>query len=521
MSEKRQFVGGFRVGGASLDSPVLIIEHDLEPARHLSEILTYLDFPNVVMRADGALADRFDAQTTPYFVLLGCCGSPDARRAVYQELKALDPYAPLVLVEQPDINSGLGDELEAGVLARVRLPLRHAQFEKVLQKVETYRETRHQAGTARNPELFRNLVGGSSGIQRVRTMIEMVARSDANVLVVGESGTGKEVVARHIHHHSVRRSKPFVPLNCGAIPPDLLESELFGHEKGAFTGAITSRQGRFEMADGGTLFLDEIGDMSLPMQVKLLRVLQERTFERVGSSKSITVNVRIIAATHVNLEQAIADNRFREDLFYRLNVFPIETPPLRARAEDLPLLVNDLVERLGHEGRGSIRLTTACIEALAVYQWPGNVRELANLIERLSILYPNGVIDAHDLPEKYRVDELRLRPRVALPPAPTPPTRVAELAQGPHADRAVPTVPVVRSDPAADLDAPGGNRLPRSGLDLKEHLTQIETALITQALEEENWVVAHAAKRLQMGRTTLVEKMRKLGLGRHEEATDL
>jgi sigma-54 specific flagellar transcriptional regulator A len=328
-------------------------------------------------------------------------------------------------------------------------------------------------------------------------MIEMVAKSDANVLVTGESGTGKEVIARHIHHHSVRRTKPFVPLNCGAIPPDLLESELFGHEKGAFTGAITSRQGRFEMADGGTLFLDEIGDMSLPMQVKLLRVLQERSFERVGSNKSISVNVRIIAATHVNLEQAIEDGRFREDLYYRLNVFPIETPPLRARSEDLPLLVTDLVERLGHEGRGNIRLTPTAVQCLSAYGWPGNVRELANLVERLAILYPEGTVDVHDLPEKYRRDGY------AMPAAPVRET-VSQSA--------------VASEPA--VAAMSGALLPQSGIDLKEHLTQIESSLIIQALEAESWVVAHAAKRLQMGRTTLVEKMRKLGLGRQDEVTE-
>ncbi len=483
------------------DNPVLVIENDPEIARHIAEILTYLDLPSSPSRADGPWAANYDAQQAPHFILLGNCGSAEVRRSTFQELKTLDAYAPLLLLDHGDSDSGLGSEIESGVLARVRLPMRHAQFEKLLQKVETYRETRHLAGSARNPELFRNLVGGSAGILRVRSMIEMVAKSDANVLVVGESGTGKEVVARHIHHHSVRRSKPFVPLNCGAIPADLLESELFGHEKGAFTGAITSRQGRFEMADGGTLFLDEIGDMSLPMQVKLLRVLQERTFERVGSSKSISVSVRIIAATHVNLEQAIADGRFREDLFYRLNVFPIETPPLRERAEDLPLLIHDLVERLGHEGRGNIRLTNSCVDSLAQYAWPGNVRELANLIERLSILYPNGVIDAHDLPEKYRLDDVAPSPRAALPPV------------------AVPGMAALPRE--ARDESPPIPRLPRTGLDLKEHMTLIECALITQALEEESWVVAHAAKRLQMGRTTLVEKMRKLGLNRQEEVSDL
>ncbi len=459
-------------------------------ARHLDEVLAYLDLACAIASPDSDWTTLLDPQRPAQMILLGDCGGVEARRNTFRQIKAVEAYSPVILLDLPDEDPALLADIETGVLAHVRLPLRHSQFEKVLQRVEAWRENRHQAGTPRNPELFRNLVGGSKGILRVRNMIEMVAKSDANVLVTGESGTGKEVVARHIHHHSVRRSKPFVPLNCGAIPPDLLESELFGHEKGAFTGAISSRQGRFEMADGGTLFLDEIGDMSLPMQVKLLRVLQERSFERVGSSKSITVNVRIIAATHVNLEQAIEDGRFREDLYYRLNVFPIETPPLRERAEDLPLLINDLVERLGHEGRGTIRLTPTCIAVLAGYAWPGNVRELANLVERLAILYPNGVVDVHDLPEKYRND-----------------TNIVPL-------RVTETPPVV----AEALDAPAA-RLPRAGLDLKEHLTQIETNLIVQALEEENWVVAHAARRLQMGRTTLVEKMRKLGLSRQDEMT--
>ena len=475
------------------DAPILVIENDPETARQVHEILGYLDLPHTLTSPVTGWGDHFNAQHSPHFVLLGNCGSLDARREEFRRLKSVDAYTPLLLLEHGEAEANVGADLEPGVFARVHSPVKHAQLEKLLQKVEIYRETRHQGGTARNPELFRNLVGSSKGIQRVRTMIEMVARSDANVLIVGESGTGKEVVARHIHHHSDRRSKPFVPLNCGAIPPDLLESELFGHEKGAFTGAISSRQGRFEMADGGTLFLDEIGDMSLSMQVKLLRVLQERTFERVGSSKSITVSVRIIAATHVDLEQAILDGRFREDLYYRLNVFPIETPPLRARAEDLPLLVNDLVERLGHEGRGVIRLTPACVESLTRYLWPGNVRELANLIERLSILYPNGVVDAHDLPGKYRADEM-----------------IRSVVRAPEGE-----APVATPSEEAAL-----SRLPRSSLDLKEHLTQIETNLIVQALEEESWIVAHAAKRLQLGRTTLVEKMRKLGLNRQEEVSE-
>ncbi|MGD8957910.1 MAG: sigma 54-interacting transcriptional regulator, partial [Chromatiaceae bacterium] len=266
------------------------------------------------------------------------------------------------------------------------------------------------------------------------------------------------------------------------------------------TGAITARQGRFELAEGGTLFLDEIGDMSLHMQVKLLRVLQERTFERVGSNKTIHCNVRIIAATHRDLEQAIKENNFREDLYYRLNVFPIEVPPLRERVEDIPVLVNDLIQRIEHEKRGSVRLTPAAVTALTHYRWAGNVRELANLIERLAILYPYGVVDVADLPEKFRVG--------------IPVTLVETAVE----DDALPVISTHGDQPNTVSSMP---RLPAEGIDLKLHLANMEQSLIRQALEEANGVVAHAAKKLRMRRTTLVEKLRKYGLQRGQELTGL
>jgi sigma-54 specific flagellar transcriptional regulator A len=343
-------------------------------------------------------------------------------------------------------------------------------------------------------DLFRSLVGTSRAVQLVRKMIQQVANSDANVLILGESGTGKEVVARNLHYYSNRRDKAFVPVNCGAIPADLLESELFGHEKGAFTGAISSRQGRFELAEQGTLFLDEIGDMSLNMQVKLLRVLQERTFERVGSNKSIQADVRIIAATHRDLEESIREGTFREDLFYRLNVFPIEMPPLRDRVEDIPLLVNELIRRIEHEKRGSVRLTQGAVLSLCQYSWPGNVRELANLVERLAILFPFGVVDVGDLPEKFQSD--------------VPVVEAARLSEDMLASAAQPVQYQLESEP----------RLPRDGLDLKEHLSNLEVGYIRQALDDANGVVAQAAKRLGMRRTTLVEKLRKYGLQRSGNA---
>lgn len=455
---------------------------------------------------EAALGALTVAARRPHAVLLGPCVGSAEQLDVFRRVRALDQFLPIIALKDEADAEPFAVELEAGALDCLRLPLRARSLGHVLDKLVVYRDNRHQGGSGRSSELFRNLVGTSARIQTVRRMIEMVAGSDSNVLIVGESGTGKEVVARHIHYQSARRSKPFVPVNCGAIPADLLESELFGHEKGAFTGAITLRQGRFEMADGGTLFLDEIGDMSLAMQVKLLRVLQERTYERVGSNRSQHANVRIIAATHVDLERAIDDGRFRQDLFFRLNVFPIETPPLRERGEDLPLLIADLVERLRHEGGSGIRLTAQAVESLARYGWPGNVRELANLIERLAILYPNGVVDVQDLPAKYRSAMVvkQLAPEVSPPAA-------LEAADSSVEELSV--APMLLPDTGLL------SRLPRQGLDLKEHLNQLEFSLIQQALAESGWVVAHAAKRLQMGRTTLVEKMRKFGLNRDDEAS--
>ena len=276
-----------------------------------------------------------------------------------------------------------------------------------------------------------------------------------------------------------------MPVNCGAIPPELLESELFGHEKGAFTGAISSRSGRFEMAQGGTLFLDEIGDMPLNMQVKILRVLQEKTFERVGGNKTINADVRIIAATHKDLEKMINSGDFREDLYYRLNVFPIEMPALRDRVEDLPLLLNELISRLENEKRGSIRFSSAAILSLCQHSWSGNVRELANLVERMSIINPFGVVGVKDLPPKFRYVELD-------------DSEVDNLNTNENTYEAINL-----------LDVNAKPLLPQEGIDLKLYLSELEQHLIQQALDDCDGVVARAAEKLCMRRTTLVEKMRK------------
>ena len=315
---------------------------------------------------------------------------------------AAAPWQPILLLGDIEIHL-------SNVLGLIEEPINYPQLTELLHFCQVFGQAKreHTLTNGNQTKLFRSLVGRSEGIANVRHLISQVSSSDATVLVLGQSGTGKEVVARNIHYLSERRDGPFIPVNCGAIPAELLESELFGHEKGSFTGAISARKGRFEMAEGGTLFLDEIGDMPLQMQVKLLRVLQEKVFERVGGSKTIATDVRIVAATHRDLETMIVDNEFREDLFYRLNVFPIEMPALSERRDDVPLLLHELVNRVFNEGRGKVRFTQRAIESLKEHPWSGNVRELSNLIERLTILYPGGLVDVNDLPHKYRyIDEI-------------------------------------------------------------------------------------------------------------------
>jgi sigma-54 specific flagellar transcriptional regulator A len=341
------------------------------------------------------------------------------------------------------------------------------------------------------PDHRPSMIGNSPQIRAVRELIRKVAPTHSNVLILGESGTGKELVARRVHDLSPRAKMPFVPVNCGAIPGDLLESELFGHEKGAFTGAISARRGRFEIAEGGTLFLDEVGDMSLQMQVKLLRVLQERCYERVGSNGTMRCNVRIVAATHRDLDVAIREGRFREDLYYRLNVFPVEVPPLRERVEDLPMLIGHLASRHAQSGGALLRLSEEALDSLASCAWVGNVRELANLVERLSILYPDHVVRATDLPQIYRA--------AAPPKRGTERTASREQWIGAREACAAP-----EACPAAESED-----RPFTGLDLKGHLSRIEAGLIRQALEASQGQVAQAARLLRLRRTTLVEKMRK------------
>ncbi len=313
---------------------------------------------------------------------------------------------------------------------------------------------------------FDRFLGHSEPIQRVFSLIGRVAETDSTVLILGESGTGKELVARTIHFNGPRAEKPLVPVNCGALPETLLESELFGHERGAFTGATSTRIGRFELAHGGTLFLDEIGEMSPSLQVKLLRVLQQRSFERVGGIKTIHVDVRVIAATNRNLDEAVRDGRFREDLYYRLNVIPIVVPALRERSDDIPLLANHFLSVFNEQKHKYVQgVSDEAMRLLCTYSWPGNVRELENLIERLVILKGEGTITPDDLPEKM----LRRDPYAALP----------SLA------------------------------FPSEGVDFNRLVEAFEDDLIQRALKAAGGVKNRAAQLLRLNRTTLVEKMKK------------
>jgi sigma-54 specific flagellar transcriptional regulator A len=473
------------------DPKVLIIEADPENATELCAILKFINYLPIVVQDCLHWKQSIEGISEILTVMVGACRADNNLGELLNDIHKYNEHIPIYLLSRKGREPTVAIDSGSCILGRLDIPPNYLQLTNAMHQAEVYADSHRESEAAHRPvDLFRSLVGSSRAIQHVRKMVEQVADSEANVLILGESGTGKEVVARNLHYHSSRRGKPFVPINCGAIPADLLESELFGHEKGAFTGAISAREGRFEMAEGGTLFLDEIGDMSLAMQVKILRVLQERTFERVGSNTSLKTNVRIIAATHRNLESAIREGGFREDLYYRLNVFPIEMPPLRERLEDIPLLVNELVRRIEHERRGSVRLSPGAIYALCQYAWPGNVRELANLIERLAILYPYGIVEASGLPEKFRHDE-----GVEM-------ELIADVLVG---------SPIT----SQDLDP----RLPRDGLNLKEHLSTLEINYIKQALHDTGGVVAHAAKRLGMRRTTLVEKLRKYGLQRNASAS--
>ncbi|SEJ47632.1 sigma-54 specific transcriptional regulator, flagellar regulatory protein A [Azotobacter beijerinckii] len=475
------------------DIKILLIDDNLARRRDLSVILDFLDEQHLAC-ASTQWRERVGALASSRELLCVLLGTVEARGGGLELIKALrgwDETLPVLLLGQHP-PADWPKEVRRQVLASLEMPPSYNKLLDSLHRAQVYRAMPGQGrGLSREPNLFRSLVGTSRAIQQVRQLLQQVADTDACVLLQGESGTGKEVVARNLHYHSRRRDAPFVPVNCSAIAVELLESELCGHEQGAFGGALYNYAGRLELAQGGVLFLNEVDALPLSMQARLLRVLKEGVFERLGSTQTQSVDVRIVAASHKDLEAMVGEGSFREDLYYRLSVFPIEMPPLRERVEDLPLLLNELIARLEHDKLGSIRFNSAAIMSLCRHDWPGNLRELANLVERMAIMHPYGVIGVQELPKKYRHIEV-------------------EDEQGDEGG----VFEVGLSDPSSLA------LLPPEGLDLKDYLAALEQTLIQQALDDSAGVVARAAERLRIRRTTLVEKMRKYGMSRREDGGD-
>jgi sigma-54 specific flagellar transcriptional regulator A len=366
-------------------------------------------------------------------------------------------------------------------------------------------------------------IGTSPIAQALRRLVATISNSNATVMITGESGTGKELLARSLHEQSDRAGGAFVPINCSAIPKELLESELFGHRKGSFTGAVADRIGRFELAHGGTIFLDEIGDMSLDMQVKLLRVLQERVIDPVGSTRQIPIDVRVIAATHRDLEAEIQAGRFREDLYYRLNVLPVVTPPLRERPEDIAELLRFYAEHYKLPKGPAVRFSPDFLEALVNYPWPGNVRELCNLMDRFSTLYPGQILDLRAIPANLLPKglvpiqaEMMLRngPVLQTQEMTPPPEVLAEMNGAQASDAWMTDQPEPQDNEIESIImlAQGMPHLPPEGLSLKDRLAEIERNIIEQALERSQGNVSRTAKLLNLQRTTLIEKINKYEL---------
>ena len=390
-----------------------------------------------------------------------------------ENIKALDPDLPVIMMTAHGTVDKAVEAMQKGAYSYILKPFDNERLtiyvKKAVSLYQVVKDNRLLRETVESQYRFGNFIGKSKPIRDVFETIRKVAPSNATVLIEGESGTGKELVAKSIHFNSPRRDRPFIAVNCSALAENLLESELFGHEKGAFTGAVARKKGRFELADHGTLFLDEIGELSQNLQVKLLRVLQEKTFELVGGTRPITADIRIIAATNKNLKEEMLNGRFREDLFYRLNVVRIELPPLKQRKEDIHLLVNHFIDKYAAERKVNIPLKGVDQEVDRLffdYSWPGNVRELENLIERVMILCPNDTIRVSDLPKDFRDNVHNALHLEGIP----------------------------------------------SDASLYETLATIEKAMIERALKMADNVQAHAAAMLGIGKSGLNQKIKKYGL---------
>ncbi len=458
---------------------ILIIDDEPNIRRMVGALLSAEGF-TAREAPDGARGVAIAAEQEPDAVLLDLMipGELDGM-ATLTRLRERFPEVPVIMMSG---RAGLADAVKAtklGAFHFLEKPLTPESVLLTLRSALELRQARREARTLREDlGLTGEMVGMSPAMERVRALIARVAPTDARVLIMGESGTGKELVAAAIHRGSSRRERPFVRVNCAAIPRDLVESEMFGHERGAFTGATERRIGRFELAHTGTLFLDEVGDLGADAQAKLLRAIEAREIERVGGGKPIAVDVRIIAATNMDLERAVAEGRFREDLYFRLNVIPISLPPLRERPGDIaPLVLHFSALYRARSGRPAPRWSEGALALLHRYRWPGNVRELANIVERLAILHGGAEVRSDDVAAVLRVDRDPLIP-------PSPPSG----APGP-------------GEVGSPFDRP-----------LSETLDDYERLLITRALSMTNGNVAEAARRLKTDRPNLYRRMRRLGI---------
>ena len=462
---------------------VLVIDDDPAVRDVLQETLTQEGYA-VSLAGDGAEGIQVAKETTVQIVVT------DFQLPDIDGLEIIDRLTRLDAKIIPIMMTGFGTietavrAMKSGAFDFITKPFDPETVAVVVRKAVEFHRLRQEnhllRKAVRDQYRLEQLVGVSEPIRQVLDFVQKVADSDSTVLIQGESGTGKELVARMLHFNSLRKDRPLVPVNCGAIPENLLESELFGHEKGAFTGATHTRMGRFELANGGTIFLDEIGEMSLPLQVKILRVLQEREFERVGGNRTIQVDVRIIAATNQDLESLVEEKRFRHDLFYRLNVIPIVIPPLRERRSDIPLLIDHFLARFNQTKHTEISgIAPDALRLLTEYDWPGNIRELENMIERLVVLKKQGILAAADLPEK-----------------------------------------ICRKTAASELKE---QFIPfnEDGINLSREVEQYENHLIIEALRKANGVTTRAAQLLHLNRTTLVEKLKRKGVNPRSHSESL
>lgn len=415
-------------------------------------------------------------QQTPYAVVITDLFLPGVSGIdILKRIKTDYPYTNVILITGNASAETAVEAMKEGAFDYITKPVDFEKLKilvaKALEKSQLVAENLYLRQQLRGKYRFDNIIGHSPAMQKVFSRLEKIVHTDSTILVLGDSGTGKELVARAIHFNGTRRNKSFVAINCGAIPAELLESELFGHVRGAFTGAIADKPGKFEVADGGTIFLDEIGTMPASLQMKLLRVLQEQEIERVGSSKRTKLNVRVISATNSNLEAGVRDGRFREDLYYRLNVIPIHLPPIRERREDIPLLARHFLQKSCTEmKRNLMTLTPAAMQAMIDYDWPGNVREMENVIERSVALTDGEVIEKRDLPPNFGGDEEGLQV------------------------------------------GPRHPRVTEKGIDMPAVVTEIERGMILEAMGLAGGVKAKAANLLGINRTTLVEKIKRLDL---------